>query len=65
MMNPGVVVPLALFGLVVIIVALQCLVKIHHQEEEARQKLLAAEMAHRQAMQELDLKLQRVRQGLP
>jgi hypothetical protein len=63
-MSPGLVVPLALFGLVVLVVALQCVVRIHNQEEEVRQKLLAEEMAHRQVMQELDLKLQRIRQGL-
>jgi|GEM_PF-1141654 hypothetical protein len=63
-MNPGVMVPLALFGLVVFVIALQCVVNIHSKEEEVRQKLLAEEMSHRQAMQELNLKLQRIKEGL-
>ena len=56
-------IPLGVFGMVVLIVALVNVVKIQSLETEVHQKLHAQEMEHQRRMKELDLELQRIRQG--
>jgi hypothetical protein len=56
--------PLSVFGMVVLIVALNHLARIHSLEVEVHQKLHAQEMEHQRKMQELDVELQRIKQGI-
>ncbi|MGO8787650.1 MAG: hypothetical protein ACLQVL_09745 [Terriglobia bacterium] len=57
------VVPLAVFAMVVLIVAITHLAKIRDTEIEVHQKLHVAEMEHQRKMRELELELQRIKQG--
>lgn len=57
-------IPLSVFGMVVLIVALSYLSKIHSLEVEVHQNLHAQEMEHKRKMQELDVELQRIKQGI-
>jgi hypothetical protein len=56
-------IPLAVFAMVVLIVAIAQLAKIHDVEIEVRQKLYLEEMEHRRKMRELELELARITQG--
>jgi predicted Holliday junction resolvase-like endonuclease len=56
-------IPLAVFAMVVLIVALVNVAKIQSLETEVHQKLHAQEMEHQRKMKELDLELQRINQG--
>ncbi|MGA3167061.1 MAG: hypothetical protein ABSF14_13200 [Terriglobia bacterium] len=57
------VVPLGVFAMVVLIVAITHLVKIREKEMEVHQKLHIEEMEHQRRMRELELELERIKQG--
>ena len=57
------VIPLAVFAMVVLIVAIAKLTKIRNLEVEFHQKLYLEEMEHQQKMRELELQLQRIKEG--
>jgi hypothetical protein len=54
-------IPLSVFAMVVLIVALAHLAQIRNLEIEVHQKLHAQEMEHQRKMKELDLELQRIK----
>jgi hypothetical protein len=62
-MDSPVIIPLAAFVLAVIIVAIVHLMKIRDLEIDSLQRLRIEEMEHQRKMRELDLELERVRQG--
>jgi hypothetical protein len=57
------VIPLAVFAMVVLIVAIAEMTKMRTLEVDFHQKLHRAEMEHQQKMRELELQLQRIKQG--
>jgi hypothetical protein len=57
------IVPLAVFAMVVLIVAITQVSKLRDTEIDVQQKLHLAEMEHRERMRELETELQRIRQG--
>ena len=61
-MDPGILIPLAVFAMVVLIVALTGFAKIHDRETETRSSLGRAEAEHRARMAELDSELSRLKQ---
>jgi hypothetical protein len=56
-------IPLAVFAMVVLIVAIVGLTKIRNLEVEVHQKLYLEEMEHQRKMKELELELARIKQG--
>lgn len=62
-MDSPVIIPLAAFALVVVIVAIVHLMKIRDVEIDSLQRLRIEEMEHQGKMRELNLELERVRQG--
>jgi membrane protein insertase Oxa1/YidC/SpoIIIJ len=56
-------VPLGVFAMVVLIVAITYVAQIRSLEIEVHQKLQMKEMEHQRKMQELDLELERIKQG--
>jgi hypothetical protein len=56
-------IPLSVFVMVVLIVAITRVDKVRSLEMEVHQRLYVQEMEHQRKMQELDLKLQRIKQG--
>ena len=56
-------IPLAVFAMVVLIVAIINVVAIRNLEIDVHQKLHAKEMEHQRKLRELDLELERIRQG--
>jgi hypothetical protein len=56
-------IPLSVFAMIVLIVALTQLVSIRSLEMEVHRKLHAQEMEHQRKMRELDMELQRIKQG--
>jgi hypothetical protein len=63
-MDAGVFVPLAVFALVVLIVAITSMAKLRDKEMEVRQRLYTDELEHQRKMKELVLELERVNQSL-
>jgi len=61
-MSP-ILIPLAVFAMVVLIVAITELTKIRNLEVEVHQKLHLEEMEHQRKMRELELRLERIKQG--
>jgi hypothetical protein len=61
-MSP-VVIPLGVFAMVVLIVAITQIVRIRDKEMEVHQKLHLEEMEHQRRMRELELDLERIKQG--
>ncbi|MGD1155971.1 MAG: hypothetical protein ABSA41_09100 [Terriglobia bacterium] len=57
------VVPLGVFAMVVLIVAITQIVRIRDKELEVHQKLHLEEMEHQRKMRELELDLERIKQG--
>ncbi|MGD0225775.1 MAG: hypothetical protein ABSF71_25880 [Terriglobia bacterium] len=56
-------VPLAVFAMVVVIVAITQLAGIRDKELEVHEKLHMDELEHQRKMQELESELQRIKQG--
>jgi hypothetical protein len=57
------VIPLGVFAMVVLIVAITQIVRIRDKEMEVHQKLHLEEMEHQRKMRELELDLERIKQG--
>ena len=57
------IIPLWVFAMVVLIVAITQIVKIREKEMEVHQKLHIEEMEHQRRLRELDLELERIKQG--
>jgi len=62
-MDPEVFIPLAVFALVVLIVAISAFAKIHDKEVEVYWRSHLEEVEHQRKMKQLDLELGRVRQS--
>ncbi|MCJ7502538.1 MAG: hypothetical protein MUP80_05700 [Acidobacteriia bacterium] len=62
-MESPLIIPLAVFAMVVLIVAIVKLAKIRDRELEVQQKLHLEQMEHQRKMQELELELARLRKG--
>ena len=62
-MDSPVIIPLAAFALVVVIVAIVHLMKIRDVEIDCLQRLRIEEMEHQRKMRELNLELERIKQG--
>ena len=56
-------IPLGVFAMVVLIVAITHMVKLREKEMEVQQKLYTDEMEHQRRMRELDLEMERIKQG--
>jgi len=61
-MDSPLVVPLAVFAMVVLIVAIISVMKIRDQETDVRLKLYQEEMEHRRKMEELEQRLAQIKQ---
>jgi hypothetical protein len=57
------IIPLAVFAMVVLIVGISQTAGLRDKELDVHQKLHALEMEHQQKMRELELKLERIKQG--
>ncbi len=57
------IIPLAVFAMVVLIVAISCMAKVRDKELEIHSKLQAEQLEHQRKMKELELELERARQG--
>jgi hypothetical protein len=57
------IIPLAVFAMVVLIVAISCMAKIRDKELEVHHRLQSDQMEHQRKMKELELELERVRQA--
>ena len=57
------IIPLGVFAMVVLIVAITQVVKIREIELEVQHKLQLEELEHRRKMRELELELERIKQG--
>jgi len=60
-MDAGVFVPLSVFALVVLIVAITSMAKLRDKEMEVHQRLYMEELEHQRKMKELALELERVK----
>jgi len=56
-------IPLAVFAMVVLIVAIAEVAKIRNLEIDIHQRLHVQEMEHQRKMRELELELERIKQG--
>ncbi|HTS69783.1 MAG TPA: hypothetical protein VMO17_12450 [Terriglobia bacterium] len=57
------IIPLGVFAMVVLIVGIADLAKIRNLEIDVHQKLHGEEMEHQRKMRELELELERIKQG--
>jgi len=57
------IIPLAVFAMVVLIVAIVKLAKIRDREIEVQQRLHLEQLEHQRKMQELELELARAKKG--
>lgn len=62
-MDSPFIVPLGIFLMVVLIVAITSLMKIRDRELDVHQRLHLEEMEHQRKMRELELELERVKRG--
>ncbi len=62
-MDAGVFVPLAVFAVVVLIVAITSMTKLRDKEMEVHQRLHMEELEHQRKTKELTLELERVKHG--
>jgi hypothetical protein len=62
-MESPLIIPLAVFAMVVLLVAITKLAKIRDKEMEVQQRLHLEQMAHQRKMQELERELERVKKG--
>ncbi len=62
-MDSPFIIPLAVFAMVVLIVAITQVVKMHDRQMESQQRMRLEEMEHRRKTKELDLELARVKEG--
>ena len=57
------IIPIGVFAMVVLIGAITQIVKIREKEMEVHQKLHIEQMEHQRRLRELDLELERIKQG--
>lgn len=57
------IIPLAVFAMVILIVAIVCVAMVRDIEIEVRQKLYVEEMEHQRRMKKLELELARWRES--
>jgi len=62
-MDSPFIIPLAVFAMVVLIVTIVSLARLRETEMEVHQRLYMEEMEHQRKMRELELELERVKQG--
>ena len=62
-MESPLIIPLAVFAMVVLLVAITKLAKIRDVELQVQQKLHWEQMEHQRKMQELERELERVKEG--
>ena len=62
-MDSPLIIPLAVFAMVVLIVGIVTLAKIRDREIEVQQRLHLEQLEHQRKMQELEQELQRVKKG--
>jgi len=62
-MESPLIIPLAIFAMVVLIVAITQLVKIRDLEMDVHQRLYQEELEHQRKMRELDLELERLKES--
>lgn len=62
-MDAGAFVPVAVFAVVVLIVAITSVTKLRDKEMEVHQRLYTEELEHQRKMKELSLELEQVRHG--
>lgn len=62
-MESPLIIPLAVFAMVVLIVAITQLAKIRDAEMDVQQRLHQEELEHQRKMRELDLELQRLKES--
>ncbi len=60
-MDSGVFVPIAVFAVVVLIVAITAMTKLRDKEMEVHQRLYLEELEHQRKMKQLALELERVK----
>ncbi|HEV2492909.1 MAG TPA: hypothetical protein VG204_07530 [Terriglobia bacterium] len=62
-MDNGLLVPLAVFAMVVLIVGITGMAKLHDKEMEVQQNLHAEQLEHQRKMKELEQELERLKAG--
>jgi len=62
-MDTPFIIPLGVFAMVVLIVAITQLVKVRDMEMDVHQRLHQEELEHQRKMRELELELERVKSG--
>lgn len=62
-MDSPFIIPLAIFLMVVLIVAITSLMKIRDRELDVHQRLHMEELEHQRRMRELEIELERVKRG--
>jgi len=62
-MESPLIIPLGVFAMVVLIVAITKMAKIRDREIEVHQRLHLEQLEHQRKMKELELDLERVKQG--
>ena len=62
-MDSPVIIPLAVFAMVALIVAISRMAKVRDREIEVQQRLHLEQLEHQRKMKELELELERVKQG--
>jgi hypothetical protein len=62
-MESPLIIPLAVFAIVALLVAITKLAKIRDKEMEVQQRLHLEQMEHQRKMQELERELERVKKG--
>jgi len=62
-MESPVIIPLAVFAMVALIVAITKMAKVRDRELEVQQRLHLEQLEHQRKMKELELELERVKQG--
>jgi Tfp pilus assembly protein PilV len=62
-MDKGLLIPLAVFAMVVLIVGISGMAKLHDKEMEVQQSLHSEQLEHQRKMKELEQELERLKAG--
>jgi Tfp pilus assembly protein PilV len=62
-MDNGLLIPLAVFAMVVLIVGITGLAKLHDKEIEIQQSLHSEQLEHQRKMKELEQEMERIKAG--
>lgn len=63
-MDSPVIIPLAVFAMVALIVAIVKMAKVRDRELEVQQRLHLGQLEHQRKMMELEIELERVKQAM-